>query len=240
MLLSLYWSNKLQLQSKHHIIFTNNVIVSKLLFLLQWIAACILWKPLSTSRLSHPWELSNAVFSMEHCSIKARKTADLPHKQPVSHFPNASLHASFKCCSTVAALCWWLYSLFLPLLSLTWLYCVTFSSPVHCFCLISWYMDMHGVCCGFYYVKTTFLWPPLSGSFGSALIPVIDSFFDAFSKINSQPILFWSYSTPVICCWMLHKHFFMKYMFFRNTFNYTEEYNLKTLISYAGLPLWLR
>lgn len=29
------------------------------------------------------------------------------------------------------------------------------------------------------------LWPPLSGSFGSALIPVIDSFFDAFSKINS-------------------------------------------------------
>lgn len=46
-------------------------------------------------------------------------------------------------------------------------------------------MDMHSVCCGFYYVKTTFLWPPLSRSFDSALIPVIDSFFDAFSKINS-------------------------------------------------------
>lgn len=125
------------------------------------------------------------MFSMEHCSIQSQGRVQTCHISNQSLiFPNASLHASFKCCSTVVALCWWLHST-LPLLSVTWLYCVTFSSPVHCFCLISWYMDMHGVCCGFYYVKTTFLWPPLSGSFGSALIPVIDSFFDAFSKINS-------------------------------------------------------
>ena len=110
---------------------------------------------------------------MEHCRIQSQGRVQTCHISNQSLIlPNASLHTFFQCCSTVVPLCWWLQST-LPLLSVTLLYWVTFSSPVHCFCLISWYMDMHSVCCGFYYVKTTFLWPPLSGSFGSALIPVI-------------------------------------------------------------------
>lgn len=78
------------------------------------------------------------------------KSVDFPHKQLVSHFlkRKSTLFPLilFYCCSTLV-----MTLLFSPFVfsNLTSGKILHFSPFVHCFCLISWHMDMCGVCYGY-------------------------------------------------------------------------------------------
>ena len=119
-------------------------------------------------------ELSNAVFSMEPCRIQSQGRVQTCHvsNQYMLPFNTVPLLFCFADDSVLLSLC------------CQWPCSPECLCPAHCYCLTSWYMDMHSVCCGFYCLKTPSYGFCLLGPLAQ-LWSIMDSFFYVFSKINS-------------------------------------------------------